>query len=132
MFPHLLESPAAKPPTGQRIALRATVHAGRHQTRERLRSLMFACHCFILEDLRSTGTCASLHFEAPLRSIVDLYSGLLAADLDLTADSHTSLTGLCTLRRHQLLPGETVTAHLELTFFDDTESEDLWLPIGFA
>jgi hypothetical protein len=62
-------------------------------------------------------------FELPLRSAVDLYSGLVGCGLELTRSSHLELTGLCTLRhnpRPQQL-GRVIGVRLEVSFLEDIE-----------
>ena len=61
-------------------------------------------------------------FEMPLRSAVELYSGLVGCGLELTRDSHMGLTGLCTLRRHNPRPqqvGQVIGVRLEVSFLED-------------
>jgi hypothetical protein len=61
-------------------------------------------------------------FEMPLRSAVDLYSGLVGCGLELTRDSHMGLAGLCTLRRHNprtQQPGRVIDVRLEVSFLEE-------------
>jgi hypothetical protein len=65
------------------------------------------------------------YFDLPLRSAVDLYSGLVGCGLELTRDSHAELTGLCTLRhnpRAQPL-GRVIGVRLEVSFLEDVETQ---------
>jgi len=61
-------------------------------------------------------------FEMPLSSAVELYSGLVGCGLELTRNSHAELTGLCTLRRHNLPQrqlGRVIDVRLEVNFVDE-------------
>jgi hypothetical protein len=61
-------------------------------------------------------------FEMPLRSAVELYSGLVGCGLELTRNSHAELTGLCTLRRHNLPAqqmGRVIDVRLEVNFVEE-------------
>jgi len=64
-------------------------------------------------------------FELPLRSAVDLYSGLIGCGLELTRASHLDLTGLCTLRRHNSRQqlGRVIGVRLEVSFLEDIETQ---------
>jgi hypothetical protein len=109
--------PDPEPP----VDLRA-VACDREHTLGQLREVVEACGGFLLTDKASAGTGqSSLKFEVPRRSAFDLYSGLLAAELDLCRDSHLRLTGLCTLRRYHPLRGGNVSLQLELTFPEEND-----------
>jgi hypothetical protein len=65
------------------------------------------------------------HFDMPLRSAVDLYSGLVGCGLELTRASHLELTGLCTLR-HNPRPqhlGRVIGVRLEVSFLEEIETQ---------
>jgi len=64
-------------------------------------------------------------FEVPLRSAVELYSGLVGCGLELTRNSHLELTGLCTLRHHNPRPqqlGRVIGVCLEVNFVEEIET----------
>lgn len=123
----------AGPAIEQQIELRGTANNSREQTLLHLRATIQGCHGFLLEDQHSAmDGPVTLDFEIPRRSIFDLYSGLLAAELDLCRDSHLRLSSLCTLRRYHRHRSGNLTLRLGLTFSNETDLEDAWAAIGFA
>lgn len=85
---------------------------------------MATCGCWLLERRTVSLSQIEYRFELQLRSIFDLYSGLIAAGLELTKGSHLDLTSLCTLCKHNPTPaelGRIVTVRLELSFLIEFE-----------
>ncbi len=74
-------------------------------------------------DRRSTSAqTVQLSVEAQLRSIVELYSALVAAGLELTRSSHMVLTDLCTCRKNAAYAvdlSQIVTLELEISFLEE-------------
>jgi hypothetical protein len=84
-----------------------------------------SCGCWVLEQRALSPTITELRFEVQLRSVFELYSGLIATGLKLTPDSHIRMTGLCTVRDHnprQAKRRRVITMRLELSFLEQTGS----------
>jgi hypothetical protein len=80
-------------------------------------------------------TMTKLCLEVQLRSVFELYSGLVSAGVELTRDSHTTMTGLCTVRDHNLHQARRrriLTVRLELSFLEQAGSESTKTAIGRA
>jgi len=94
------------------------------------------CGAWILERKTTSATIIEFRIEIQLRSIVELYSALVAAGVELTRNTHALLTDLCTCR-HNLsrnygpaatrgyLPSQVLTLRLELTFLEDVTLHSL-------
>jgi hypothetical protein len=93
------------------------------------------CGCWVLDQRSLSPTQTELSFEVQLRSVFELYSGLVAAGVELTRDSHTRLTSLCTLRDHnprQAKRRRIVTIRLELCFLEEYASSAGGVIVGLA
>jgi hypothetical protein len=91
--------------------------------------------CWVLEQKALSSTQTELCFEVQLRTAFELYSGLLAAGLELTRDSHLRMSGLCTLRGHnprQAKRRRVVTIRLELNFLEESTPASNGIIIGLA
>jgi len=96
---------------------------------------MAACGCWVLDQRALSPTQTELRFEIQLRSVFELYSGLIAAGVELTRDSHTRLTVLCTLRDHNPRHAKrrrVITIRLELSFLEEQASHAGGIVVGFA
>ncbi len=92
-------------------------------------------HCggWVLERKTTSATTIEFRLEIQLRSIVELYSSLVSAGVELTRNTHALLTDLCTcrhnlsrhygIRNHQ--PGQVLTIRLELSFLEDVTLHSL-------
>jgi hypothetical protein len=83
------------------------------------------CGCWLLDRRPLSFTQMEFYFEAPLRSVLDLYAAFIAAGLELTRTSHEDLTRLCILRKHQEHPDSfpgVITVRLEIAFLEDLKS----------
>ncbi len=79
---------------------------------------------------RKTLSASTMEFriEIQLRAIVELYSSLVAAGLELTRTTHSTLTDLCTCRHHLALtaqPNQILSLRLELSFLEDVTLHSL-------
>jgi hypothetical protein len=61
---------------------------------------MASCGCWLLERRELPPNVTELRFEVLLRSVFELYSGLLSCGIELSRDSHTRMKSLCTVRDH--------------------------------
>ena len=82
---------------------------------------MANCGCWLLDRRELPPNATQLSFELQLRSVFELYSGLLSCGVDLSRDSHTSMKSLCTVRDHnphRAKRRRILTVRLELIFMD--------------
>lgn len=82
---------------------------------------MANCGCWLLERIEVPPNALQFSFELQLRSIFELYSGLLSCGVDLSRDSHTRMKSMCTVRDHnphRAKRRRIVTVRLELIFTD--------------
>jgi hypothetical protein len=99
-----------------------------------LRETMSNCGAWVLEQRAVSPTQTELRFEIQLRSVFELYSGILAAGVELNRDSHVRMTGLCTVRDHnprQAKRRRVITIRLELTFLEE-DTPNAGLTVGLA
>ncbi len=95
-------------------------------------------HCggWILERKTVSATMIEFRLEIQLRGIVDLYSSLVAAGVELTRKTHALLTDLCTCRHNlsravdpaaagRYPAGQILTIRLELSFLEDVTLHSL-------
>jgi hypothetical protein len=78
--------------------------------------------CWVTEQHALSPTLTELYLEVQLRSIFDLYSGILSAGVELSRDSHTCMTALCTVRDHNPRLAKRrriITLKLALNFLDE-------------
>jgi hypothetical protein len=86
---------------------------------------MATCGCWLLERRELPPNATQLSFELQLRSVFELYSGLLSCGVDLSRDSHTRMKSLCTVRDHnphRAKRRRILTVRLELIFMDDLDA----------
>ena len=94
-----------------------------------------ACGCWVLEQRALSPTMTELRLEVQLRSVFELYSSLISAGVELTRDSHTRMSGLCTVRDHnprQAKRRRILTIRLELSFLEQGGSEFQTTSVGVA
>lgn len=85
---------------------------------------MATCGCWVTEQRPLSATQTELSFEVQLRSVYELYSGILSAGLELTRDSHMRMSSLCNVRDHnprQAKRRRIITVRLEISFLEQHE-----------
>lgn len=85
---------------------------------------MAACGCWVTDQRALSATLTELSFEVQLRSVYEVYSGLIGAGLELTRDSHMRMTSLCTVRDHNPRHAKRrriLTIRLEISFLERQE-----------
>ena len=100
-----------------------------------LLNTMASCGCWLLERRERPPNATDLSFELQLRSVFELYSGLIAAGVELSRDSHTRLTVLCTLRDHNPRHAKrrrVITIRLDLSFLEEHTSTAGGIIVGIA
>ena len=86
------------------------------------------CGGWVLERRTISATSMEFRLEIQLDAVVDLYSSLMAAGVELTRSTHDTLTALCTSRKHIALsatPHQVLTFRLELSFLEDVTLHSL-------
>ena len=118
--PHLGLLPEDPPP----IELRGHSYEDHRQMLAALQTTVASCGCWVLEQRTLSPTLTELRFEIQLRSVFELYSGLIAVGVELSRDSHLRMTALCTVRDHnprQAKRRRVITMRLELSFLDEND-----------
>jgi len=85
---------------------------------------------WVLERRSLSPNTVEVKIEAQLRSIVELYGGMIAAGLELTRSSHLLLTDLCNCRRHAgraVDLSQIVTLLIEISFLEEVTPHALLL-----
>jgi hypothetical protein len=123
-----VNKPVSDPGTGEDpvVELRGHSYADHRQIVPALLDSVASCGCWVLEQRALSPTMTELRFEVQLRSVFELYSGLIATGLELTPDSHIRMNSLCTVRDHnprQAKRRRIITMRLELSFLEQAGSE---------
>ena len=117
------------------VDLRGHSYEDHRVTIPALLDTLAACGCWVLEQKALSSTQTELSFEVQVRSSFELYSGLVAAGIELSRDSHVRMSGLCTLRGHnprQARRRRVVTVRLGLSFLEQTVSGNIGIVGGLA
>jgi hypothetical protein len=107
------------------IELRGRTYEDHREIVPVLLDTMAGCGCWLLEQRVVSPKATELSFELQLRSVFELYSGLLSSGVDLSRDSHTRMKSLCTVRDHNPHRSKRrriLTVRLELIFMEDVDS----------
>ena len=83
---------------------------------------------WVLERRTTSPTSMEFRLEIQLRGIVELYSALVHAGVELTRTAHATLTDLCTCRKYLAAgaaPAQVITLRLELSFLEDVTLHSL-------
>ncbi len=127
MNPKPSDKPEASPPAAEipLIELRGRTYENHREVVPALVETMAGCGCWLLEQRTLSSTATELNFELQLRSVFELYSGLLSSGVELSRDSHTRMKSLCTVRDHNPHHAKRrriLTVRLELIFMEETDS----------
>ena len=85
---------------------------------------MASCGCWLLERRELPPNAIEFRFELLLRSVFEVYSGLLSCGVELSRDSHTRMKSLCTVRDHnphRARRRRILTIRLELIFVEEPD-----------
>ncbi len=111
------------------IELRGRSFEDRQEFVPELLDTMASCGCWLLEQRELPPNATEFRFEVLLRSVFELYSGLLSCGVELSRDSHTRMKSLCTVRDHnphRARRRRILTIRLELIFVEELDcSSDL-------
>ncbi len=111
----------AEPPV---VHLRGRSFEDREEIVPILLNTMASCGCWLLERRELNPYAIQFSFEVLLRSIFELYSGLLSSGVELSRDSHIRMKSLCTVRDHnphRAKRRRVLTVRLELIFVDEPD-----------
>jgi hypothetical protein len=126
MIPNLPDiSESTRPPEIPLIRLRGRSFEDHQEFVPVLLETMASCGCWLLERRELPPNATELRFELLLRSVFELYSGLLSCGVELSRDSHTRMKSLCTVRDHnphRATRRRVITVRLELIFVDEPDS----------
>ncbi len=114
-------NPLAEPPL---IHLRARSFEDCEEIVPILLNSMASCGCWLLERRDVPPNAIQFHFEVLLRSVFELYSGLLSCGVELSRDSHARMKSLCTVRDHnphRAKRRRILTIRLELIFVEEPD-----------
>lgn len=117
------------------VELRGHSYADHRQVVPMLLDAVAVCGCWVLEQRALSPTMTELRLEVQLRSVFELYSSLISVGIELTRDSHTRMSGLCTVRDHnprQAKRRRILTVRLELSFLEQGGSEFERAAVGRA
>jgi hypothetical protein len=93
-------------------------------------SALVECGGWILDRKILSSATVEFRLEIQLRAIVDLYSSLLAAGLQLTRAAHLGLTHLCTCHKNLSTPselGQVVSICIEISFLEEVSPQSFFL-----
>ena len=117
------------------VDVRGFSNQDRYQILAALEGTLNSCGCWLLDQRALSAAKMEMVFEVQLRSALDLYGALIAAGVELSRDSHATLTRLWTLRRHNMqsgVHGNLVSVRLEISFVEENAAEfDLGM-VGLA
>jgi hypothetical protein len=80
------------------------------------------CGGWVLDRKTLSPTAIQFRIEIQLRSVLDLYTAILSAGIELTRGAHLSFQDLCTCRQHLRSSaelGQVLTLRIEISFLDD-------------
>jgi hypothetical protein len=86
------------------------------------------CGGWILDRKTLSPTTIQFRIEIQLRSVLDLYTAILAAGVELTRAAHLALQDLCTCRQHlrsSVELGQVIALRIEISFLDDVTLHSL-------
>jgi hypothetical protein len=128
VYPESHERPAAAAASNLSIEVRCFSYEERRMVLPALLDAVNNTGGWILDRQVLPNGRIEFWFEVQLRSIMELYSGMVGTGLEFTRSGHRDLTALCTLRqnaasteRHRL-----IGIRMEVSFLDEDE---LSLPI---
>ena len=112
----------------QTLDLQAYSYQDRYGLLPTLTMAFTHCGGWVLERKTTSATTMEFTLEIQLRGIVELYSSMIGAGVELTRTAHGTLTDLCTCRHHlaRTAPAtQVVSLRLELSFLEDVTLHSL-------
>jgi hypothetical protein len=136
-IPKAPHAPVAKmqPTPGVRmLTLQTYSYESRKPILTALQDAMDRSGCWLLERKVMSHSQTDFVFEVNGRSIVDLYTSLIGAGLELTRASHIEMTNLCSLMKHGAMGSRfskaqrIVNVKLEVSFLEDIDLKSILVP----
>jgi hypothetical protein len=125
-------APVAEPAADARnLLVQSFSYEGRRVILPALADAMTHCGCWLLERKAVSVTQLDFIFEVQQRAVLDLYSALIGAGLELTRGSHLELTGLCGLLAHSSTTAsrrQVVHVTLEVSFLEELDLKSILTP----
>jgi hypothetical protein len=93
------------------------------------------CGCWREAMQANSHTQVEICFSVTVSAADELYGGLIAAGVEMTRETHQSLTWLCTLRRHQpptLRHAAAIDVKLEMNFLIEDDPMMGFISAGLA
>lgn len=112
------------------LNLEAFSYRDRHGVLPCLTSALTECGGWLLERKTVSASVMEFHIELRLENILELYGSLLGTGVQLTRNTHATLTDLCTCRQNVEYfntVGGTLTLRLVLNFLEELTLEELTL-----
>jgi hypothetical protein len=100
----------------------------RHGLLPSLTAAFTQCGGWVLERKTVSATTIQFRIEIQLNGILELYSSLVEAGVELTRAAHATLTALCASRKHlgrTHNPSQVLSIHFELSFLEDVTLHSL-------
>jgi len=127
-----LPAPRAEPaPDARNLLLQSFSYEGRRVILPALADAMTHCGGWLLERKAVSITQIDFIFEIQQRAMLDLYSALVEAGLELTRGSHLELTSLCAMLRHSSTSAarrRVVHVILEVSFLEELDLKSILAP----
>jgi hypothetical protein len=133
-YPKVPPNSAAKPehpPGSCNLHLQTFTYESRKAILPALSDAMNHCGCWLLDRKVVSLSQTDFVFEIQQRSILELYSSLIGAGLELTRGSHLALTNLCALLKHGSRVSSrqrVVHVELEVSFLEDVDLKSILTP----
>jgi hypothetical protein len=106
----------------QSLDIQGFSYEERHGFLPTLTSAFADCGGWILDRKTLSPSTMEFRIEIQLRSVIELYSSIIASGLELTRSGHLGLTHLCTCRKNLFTPtdlSQIVTIRIEISFLED-------------
>jgi hypothetical protein len=126
--------PASRPePTAgaRNLLVQSFSYESRRVILPALAEAMTECGCWLLERKVVSVTQLDYVFELQHRAVLELYTGLIGAGLELTRASHLELTSLCSVLKHDPTAEarrRIVHVKLEVSFLEELDLKSILVP----
>jgi hypothetical protein len=125
-------SATAEPSPGARLlTLQTFSYDSRKVVLEALYEVLERCGCWVLERKVVSVSQTDVVFEVNGRAIVELYTSLIGAGLEMTRGSHVAMTNLCSLMKHGSRFSKAqrlVHVRLEVSFLEEVDLKSILAP----
>jgi hypothetical protein len=115
----------------RQLTLQSFSYEARRKVLSALADAMARCGCWLLDRQVVSLTQTDFVFEVQHRAVLDLYTSLIGAGLELTRASHIALTDLCSVMKHGSRIGNkarVVHVVLEVSFLEELDLKSVLMP----